>query len=70
VPAVEVEGVIIPLPSIDRPGVLVTHVEAPDPPAPVMIGEAVPTEPVHKVDGVYAIVPDPAPSMVTLVVVV
>lgn len=51
VPTVDADGVITPLPSMAKPAVLVIHVELPEPPTLVMIGEIVPAVPVHNEDG-------------------
>ena len=51
-PAALVDGVITPFASMLMvPGAAVNHVEAPDPPAPVIIGDTVPAVPVQIVDG-------------------
>ena len=71
VPGALVDGVMTPLAfMVMVPGAPTNQVEAPDPPAPVILGDTVPAVPVHMEEGEYAIVPLPARSMVMLVVVV
>ena len=71
VPGALVDGVMTPLASILMvKGAATNQTEAPVPPAPVITGDTVPAVPVHMEEGEYAIVPLPALSMVTLVVVV